>query len=73
MAVCNINDLLEDGACFVQLPDFMLQAAAVQLWCQISGGVVPPPAAPGGWWNDEIDSPIVNPDEGDGPIVNPDI
>lgn len=70
MAACNTNDLLADGKCFVSLSSQMQGAAALQLWCIISGGIIPPPPGnnpqlwnPGiGGWNNPGIGPITNPD-----------
>lgn len=62
MATCNTNTLLSDGKCFAALPLYIQQAISLQLWCAISGGVVPPPPGEGN---------IVNPEAGGVPIWNP--
>lgn len=73
MATCNINDLLADGKCFAAMPLAVLQAASLELWCDISDNITPvppPPSPPGGIFNPVVGAPIVNPDSG--PLVNPD-
>lgn len=72
MAVCDYNTLLADGRCFTTLPLPIQQAAALSLWCSISGGITPPPPGEGGgvWNPDSGGGPIFG---DDGPIVNPDV
>jgi hypothetical protein len=71
MAVCNTNELLEDGRCFAALPPFIQQAAALALWCNISAAITPS-GPEGGVFNPDTGGPIFGPDI-PGPIVNPDI
>lgn len=63
MAVCNYNDLLDDGRCYAALPVQVQNALVLQLWCDISGGG-PPPSGGGG---------IINPDAGGATLWNPDV
>ena len=73
MAQCDPTTLLDQAKCYYTLDSHRLNVIIATLWCQISEGIAPPPGVEGGWWNVDVDSPIVNPDEGGDPIVNPDV
>lgn len=68
MASCSINSLLASGKCFAAMPPYILSTVELDLWCDISGGIVPPASGPS-LWNPEANSGISDPDLG--PIQNP--